>query len=228
MDERYNGEEQTSPLMIFADDREAGAGVIEALDRMSNVEVCVRRLKLGDYEVDGRLLFERKTLRDLTISIVDGRLFSQMKRMVHSPERAVLVLEGVAGDLHDSGVSREAIQGALISIGVIFGIPVLRSTSPEETAKLLIFAARQMRSQTSGATLRHGYRPKGMRKRRIFILQGLPGIGPKRAAQLLETFGSIEAVMRASAKELAGVSGIGVETAEKIRTIVGESPEIPT
>ena len=53
----------------------------------------MRRLKIGAYEIDGRLLFERKTLRNLTLSIVDGRLFSEMKRMVHSPERAVLVLE---------------------------------------------------------------------------------------------------------------------------------------
>jgi len=55
-------EEDVSRLMIFADDYEAEAGVIEALERMQNVEVCVRRLKLGDYEIDGRLLFERKTL----------------------------------------------------------------------------------------------------------------------------------------------------------------------
>jgi len=228
MDEWACTEEGVSPLLIFADDREAGAGVIEALERIPNVEICVRRLRLGDYEVDGRLLFERKTIRDLSISIIDGRLFSQMKRMVHAPERAVLVLEGKASDVMHSGVSREAIQGALISISVIFGTPVLRSTTPEETAKLLIFAARQMRSQRSGGTLRHGYRPKGMRKRRSFILQGLPGIGPKRAVQLLEVFGSIEAVMRASAKDLSRVSGISVATAQKIRAIVGDRPENPT
>lgn len=39
------------PIHIIADDREAGSGVIESL----------KSLALGDYELDGRLLFERKT-----------------------------------------------------------------------------------------------------------------------------------------------------------------------
>ncbi|MEW5891465.1 MAG: hypothetical protein AB1768_21085 [Pseudomonadota bacterium] len=33
----------------------------------------VRRLAVGDYLVDGRFLFERKTLADLALSIKQGR-----------------------------------------------------------------------------------------------------------------------------------------------------------
>jgi len=49
------------------------------------------------------------------------------------------------------------------------------------------------------------------------------GGGPGRAARLLETFGSVEAVVRASVEDLKAVSGIGPHTAEAIRWAVEES-----
>jgi len=225
MDEHIESARPTSPLRVVADDREAGSGVVEALRRTTGAEVVVERLSLGDYDVDGKLLFERKTLNDLAISIVDGRLFSQMTRLVQSPRRAALILEGTARDIRDSGVSRESIQGALVNVTLLLGVPVLRSTCPGETARIMLYAARQLRALSSGSIIRQGYRPKGKRKRQLYILQGLPGIGPKRAAQLLEIFGSVEGVMRASFEELAEVPGIGGKTAEEIRSVVGESAE---
>lgn len=45
---------------------------------------------------------------------------------------------------------------------------------------------------------------------------------PARAERLLDAFGSVEAVMQAGGEELAGVPGIGGETAGKIRWAVGE------
>jgi Fanconi anemia group M protein len=54
----------------------------------------------------------------------------------------------------------------------------------------------------------------------LFILQGLPGIGPARADRLLDTFGTVETVFTARAEELAEVSGIGEKTAERIRNLI--------
>jgi excinuclease ABC subunit C len=56
------------------------------------------------------------------------------------------------------------------------------------------------------------------------ILQGLPGIGPARAEQLLETFGSVEAVMTASLERLEQVEGVGPRTASAIREVLRETP----
>ena len=42
-------------------------------------------------------------------------------------------------------------------------------------------------------------------------------MGPARAEQLLDAFGSVEAVMQAGAAELEAVRGVGGETAGKIR-----------
>ena len=110
----------------MVDDREPDS-VISALRSMPGVEISVSRLKLGDYLVDSRLLVERKTFQDFATSVIDGRLFSQAARLVASKISAAFILEGTAFDLQSTGVSREALQGALISLSLVFGIPVLRS-----------------------------------------------------------------------------------------------------
>ena len=210
------------PVTVIADDRERKSDVIQFLSKMKNVSVGVERLSLGDYLVDDRLVFERKTLNDFSRSIVDGRLFRQAIRLSKAKSKSVMILEGTAKDLSKTGVSREAMQGALITISLILGIPVLRSVKPFETACLILYAARQIRSITKGAFMRRGYRPKGKRKKQLFILQGLPGVGRERAVRLLDTFGSIEAVVTASGGELQSVVGIGKHIAEKIRWTVSE------
>jgi DNA excision repair protein ERCC-4 len=60
-----------SSIQIIADDRESQAPVIDALRRLNGAEVTVRRLALGDYLLDQRLSFERKTLLDLPHSKSD-------------------------------------------------------------------------------------------------------------------------------------------------------------
>jgi ERCC4-type nuclease len=103
-------------ISVHVDDRESRSGVLDALKKQDGVEVRVRRLPVGDYLVDDRFLFERKTLIDLTISIQDGRFFSQGLKLASSPLRTALILEGTSKDLAASQMRREAIQGALFSL----------------------------------------------------------------------------------------------------------------
>jgi DNA excision repair protein ERCC-4 len=216
-------ERQPRIIHILVDDREANSRTFRALSEIENTDVRLQRLSLGDYEIDGRLLFERKTLTDLAASIKDGRLFRQALRLVNSTIRSAIILEGTAADLVSTGMRREAIQGALISLSVIMGIPVLRARDPEESARLMVYACRQMRCIARGAIPRKGKRRRGKRSLQSQILQGLPGVGPERACCLLETFGTVEAVMTASLNELMEVSGVGDGTAKAIRWAVSES-----
>jgi DNA excision repair protein ERCC-4 len=209
-------------INIIADDREQKSEVIESLMGIENVEVCIQRLSMGDYQVDNRLIVERKTLKDFAVSIIDGRLFKQMLCLANSNSKAVLILEGTVSDTAETGMTREAMQGALITVSLILGIPVLRSNDPFETAKLIVYIGRQIESMAGGGVQRHGYRPKTKRKRQLFILQGLPGVGSEKAERLLAMFGSVEAVISASSSELQTVDGIGKSIAEKIKWAVGE------
>ena len=73
-----------------------------------------------------------------------------------------------------------------------------------------------------GGVHRHGYRPKDKRKTQLFILQGLPGVGPERAGRFLDSFGSVEAAISARSSELQSVDGIGKSIADKIKWAVSE------
>jgi ERCC4-type nuclease len=213
---------KSAVLEIVADDREPES-VLNALKALPAVEVSVARLELGDYRVGDDLLVERKTLVDFAVSVVDGRFFSQALRLARSEKRSLMILEGRGSDLASTGIRREALQGALISLSLIFGIPVLRSMDEQETARLILYAESQYRAFAAVGRHRCGYRPKGKRKRQLYILQGLPGIGPERAARLLDAFGSVEAVLRADVENLVEVKGLGRKTAEAIRRSVSES-----
>ncbi len=49
-----------------------------------------------------------------------------------------------------SGMRCEALQGALITLTVHFGNPLLRSRDPQETVRLMVYVARQGRAIADG------------------------------------------------------------------------------
>ncbi|MCU7935574.1 MAG: nuclease [Candidatus Thiodiazotropha sp. (ex Dulcina madagascariensis)] len=203
-------------VSILIDDREMRSGIVDLLYAADEFSISIRRLEVGDYEVDGRFLVERKTLYDLTMSIMDGRLFRQACKLAQAPLQGLMILEGTSRDLTASAMRREAIQGALITLAVYFGIPLLRSRDAQETVRLMSYLARQGRAFVTGALPRRGKRPRGKLSAQLHILQGLPGVGPERARHLLEAFGSVEAVIRATEEALIAVDGVGPATAEAI------------
>lgn len=87
----------------------------------------------------------------------------------------------------------------------------------------MLYAANQLRAAATGALPRPGRRPKGKRRTQLALLQGLPGIGPRRARQLLDTFGTIEAVINSDEHALQAIPGIGGKTAQAIRWVVTEA-----
>ena len=210
-------------VRIIADDRENAGGVIAALRKVTGVTVEVRRMTCGDFIIENRFVVERKTLLDFAGSIVDGRVFRHAAAIARGLPGGVLVLEGGSADLRSVGVQRAALQGALIHLSVFMGLAVLRAQDSAETAQLLVYLGRQARACSHGSLPRPGYRPKGRRARQLFLLQGLPWVGPDRAARLLERFGSVEAVATASAIELASIDGIGDTIAGRIRWALGKS-----
>lgn len=219
----------TTPAVvdIIADVRERPSDTFEALRTRPDVVLAVATLKYGDYSVASQLLIERKAAEDLGRSIIDGRLFRQMSALRRRAERPVLLVEGLQPDSTPSGVPWHAVRGALVSVAVVFGVPILLASGPQESAEIMVTAGRQLARTTSLSHVRPGYRPKGWRRRALFILQGLPNIGPARAQSLLEAFGSVGAVMSANTDMLAEVEGIGAGAAASIVRAVGTEPAHP-
>jgi ERCC4-type nuclease len=213
-------------LEIVIDDRDRNAELINTLTQFREVKLTRKRLPTGDFIVGDRLLFERKTVKDFAISLIDGRLFNQAKRMAQSHLRPAWILEGDAQSWRSLNIRREAIQGALINLMLIYDLPVLRATRPAETAHLLLYTGRQIQRALLGGTTickRYGI-AKSPQSRRLRVLQSLPGVGPKRAKALLQTFGSIRGCINASNEELLKVHGMGSALAERICKTVEEPP----
>jgi len=210
-------------MNVIVDDRERSADVIKHLRQSADIHLEIRRLKVGDYLVEDTVIVERKTLIDFAESIKDGRLFRQAEQLCNHPKKAVMILEGRFRDFAQSKMTRESMQGALINLMLVWGIPVLRSISEEETARLMIYTANQINRVLSGGIKRFGYRPKSKRKRQLYMLQGLPDVGPGKAEKLLAHFGTVSSVIAADLYDLEAVDGIGKKMAERIYQVVREN-----
>jgi DNA excision repair protein ERCC-4 len=60
-------------------------------------------------------------------------------------------------------------------------------------------------------------RKKSTKKQKIqsHVLQGIPGIGPARAKELINKFGTLAAIFNASDKQLETISGMGKKGIKK-------------
>ena len=137
-----------------------------------------------------------------------------------STTHCALILEGHAAELPSTGVSREALLGSMVTLTLVFRLPVLRTWDATETANLLCYAGQQLGRATDDVPLFHGRRPRQRRRQRLAVLQSLPGIGPKRAVQLLDHFQTVAAVATATPEMLAGVPGVGSATARAVHELL--------
>jgi DNA excision repair protein ERCC-4 len=208
-------------VLVVVDDRERSSPVPAELENSGQADLRVERLAVGDYCVDGTVVFERKTASDFAASLADGRLFLQASRMAAASLRTAYIVEGTGLEWSALGPSREALQGAFITLMLIFDIPVLRSTGPAESARLIIYAGHQlMRLRDPHHAPRHQGKAKRRKPRQLRVLQSLPGIGSDRAEKMLECFGTLRAFFNASKEQLLEVEGIGPKTATVIHNLV--------
>lgn len=205
-------------LRITADYREKASGIIELLET-DGLNLEVGKIPYGDYIINDSITVERKTARDFLVSLVDGRLFKQLSGLKKSCTNPILLIEGnpFKTDLEFDSM---AIRGALVSTQTIWRVPVLYSRSKEDTRDLLLMIGRQDETFTDVVPLRGGYRPKRLKNRQLFILQGLPGVGPLLAKRFLEHFGTVSRVMSATAEQLTEVEGVGNRSADKILAVL--------
>ncbi len=212
-------------IQITIDDRERNPVILKSLREAENTNVKIERLKTGDYLLNN-LVVERKTFTDFVQSIKDGRLFKQSIHLLSMDFHSMIIIEGTSRDVYRTKMKREAIQGALITLELIFKIPVLKSVSPEETAKIMLYAANQVYRHER--QFRLNYKHKKIRKynrkhnKQIQILLGIPLIGPVKAEKLLKEFGSVSKIFKAFPDQLEKVEGIGRIQAKQIYKIVNE------
>ncbi|MBR9700271.1 DEAD/DEAH box helicase, partial [Candidatus Woesearchaeota archaeon] len=145
-EKRTNAKEQNGTLKVIGDYREKGSAVMKTLlDREVNLEL--QQLSVGDYQISDRVVVEYKTVPDFVDSMLDGRLLSQLKALSQYP-KPVMIIEGEQDIYSVRRIHPNAIQGMLSTIAVSYGIPILWTKNPRETAGLLIALAK--REQVGG------------------------------------------------------------------------------
>ena len=211
-------------VRVYVDERERGSGVPEALAELG-AAVIYQRLDVGDYLVSDEVVFERKTVEDLIRSVFDGRLFDQARRLAEAYPKPVIIVEGRFEKLWEKTGRAEQVRQALLAIALDHGIRVVYTRDPGDTAKVIYYTARREQVERRRPVVVHRKRRlESLREKQLYILQSLPGVGPRLAEKLLEYFGSIEAVCNASIVELARVLGEG-RAREVYRVIHAKNPE---
>lgn len=204
---------------LRVDNSERAAALPDLARACGEFDVQVVHLAVGDYLIDEAVLVERKTHADFATSLTDGRLFSQAAALARSPYRPVVLLEGPRPQRMPA-VHPHALKGAMASLAVMWRLPVLLARDPEDSLRILQFLAHQLHNSDHGILQRFDRKPKRLASRKLYMLQGLPGVGPALAHRLLLQFGSIERVITADESGLVQVRGVGAKKAARIRALV--------
>src|SRR6188474_282291 len=203
------------PLLIRVDSRERQSPIPALLAAFPDVALTFAALPSADYVLSDDVAVERKTASDFVASILDRRLFGQVTRMKVLFPRAVLIIEGDLKQVPHS-IDMEAIRGALAFLTVREGITVLQLNDATETAAMLRIMARHAQERMGQPVSLREPRPQIEELYAAYLVEGLPGVGPRRARMLLAHFGSPAAIMCAAAEELSKVPGIGKKSALRI------------
>ena len=211
-------EPEGMPAKIFVDSREREmAKLLESL----GLEITVKNLEVGDYVVSDRVAIERKTAQDFVASIIDPQrnLFRQIADLARTYDRPILILEG--RDLYTTQMNASSIRGALASVAVDYGVPIIPTEDQDETASVIALLARREMKEGREPKV-HGHKTaRTLKVQQEYLISAIPSVGPTVAKNMLKHFGSVEKIMTASLEELQEVELVGPKIAERIRELVG-------
>ena len=177
----------------------------------------VERLPAGDFLIFGktdkdRVLIERKTASDFLGSIEGkkiapghwkkGRIWDQIKRMKETkiPELTVLI-EGNPFSkrltaYRKKGFNKNRIWGAMRSIRRR-GVGIERTKDLDETIEYVAYIMKQKKGPKKISALRTSP-PNSMtlKERKLYVLQGLPGVGPKKSREILKKYKTLKSFFK--------------------------------
>ncbi|MDY6774520.1 MAG: DEAD/DEAH box helicase [Halobacteria archaeon] len=216
--------EEDDSIVVVADQRETKSNVVKEIDRSDDVDVRLETLDVGDYVASSRVGVERKTTDDFVSSITGERsVFEQVKNLSSNYSSPMMVVEGTPEDLYSKGVHPNAVRGALTSISIDFGVSVVFSRGDEDTAELLMAAARREQTENDTEVQLHDDKSSAtVSEQQEYVVSSIADVGRVIARNLLEEFGTVENVMTASVEDLKQVDKVGEKTARRIREILTE------
>jgi len=214
--------------MILVDSKETKAKrLFEYLSQHAEIEVL--NLTVGDYIV-GDILVERKSSVDFIKSIVDGRLWNQLRNLKEASENPLILIEGSLAFPIRKGITKihqNVVIGAVASLIVDWKVPVVVLPSYTWTAELLVRMDKKFTEPDKKTFFRARAKPKALTPddeiRRV--VEGLPDVGPETAHRLLKRFKTLKRLFCATRAELASVPGIGEKRAARLESLFNREYE---
>jgi Fanconi anemia group M protein len=213
-------EQPEKPVLVFADYREKGTGVLKELVELG-ASLKLEMLQVADYVLSPRCAVEFKTVEDFAQSIIDGRLLEQLKQFKQSYERPVIIVEGTADLFSARNIHPNAIRGMLATIAVSYGIPVIYTKDTKDTAAQLVAIAKREQAVQKETWQPHAEkRAMSVQEQQEYIVSSLPNVGLQLAKELLQHFKSVKNIVNASEDHLKQVEGVGDKKAKAIKDAV--------
>jgi ERCC4-type nuclease len=190
---------QNKALKVIIDNRERK--LMDLLDKKKEKIIYEsKKLDIADIIISEEVAIERKEGFDFISSIMDNRLFEQLIRLKETYEKPILVLEGLNDEvLSTTGMKLASIYGVLAKVSYVLGIAVIPTRNLEDTAILIerIAFREQIKGESVIVLSRKAPKQMSLDDRRVFIIEGLVDIGPKKAKALIEKFKTPYNVLRA-------------------------------
>jgi len=201
-------------IVIVSDYREKE--VIKHLKKLG-AKVNEQALEIGDFVASEKVIIERKAHSDFVGSIINGRVFEQAENLRKNFEKPIIIIEGYS----NREINENALKAAIASLLIDFGISLLATRNPLDTAKTIFWIAkREQEEKKVGIGIKVGKKPKEIKKLQEFIVCSIPGVSTITAKRLLRHFGSVEKIFVASEREIQKVKGVGEKLAKRMRKVL--------
>lgn len=189
---------------------------------------------IGNTDISGALVIERKTVADLEASLLDGRYREQRTRLLafcaEKGARAMYMIEGEMDRLNGR-MTQESLQKILNRLMLRYGVPVYHTQGIDETAKALcllqtqyamdptVFQAETL-SYSDVTTFTKRGNKDDPKQFALAALQQCPGVSVGIARSILEEFETLEGVFAAEESQIAvlknGTRKVGPAVAKRL------------
>jgi len=200
-------------MKIIADVHEKNSMVIPEVVELG-VEVEIKKLQVADYIISNDIAIERKTMNDFLSSMMSKRIVNQLINLKNNYKKPLIIIETsenhefYTSDAHPN-LNKNAIKGMILSTIFEFGIPIILTKDYKETAEFIALLAKRQekgKQEISLKTKKHAFT---IQEQQQLILESFPGVGPKKAKEILKQFKTLKNFANASIEELKKIPKLG-------------------
>jgi len=206
------------PAHIIADNAQQGR-LAERLEQIQGATVAYEPLDAGDFVLSDEVVVDYKSGTDFILAVVEEDLFETANRLKAQYSRPIFLVEGdyFTHRFHQTPFD---VHWAISYLSVVLGIPVLYTPEAEHSAMFVYALAVRAQQAGNGEESWRPAKPETRRETIRFLVEGLPGVSPELARDLLRHFGTARAVFAADKEELLAVEGMTDKIASRITDVL--------